>query len=63
MTVLDRTGKICIYTVKPGDSLPAIARRELGHESRWSDLYRINRHVIGDNPHLIHPGLLLTLPR
>ncbi|MER7337237.1 LysM domain-containing protein [Streptomyces sp. NPDC000075] len=50
------------YTVKPGDSLSAIARRELGNEARWRELYALNRGVIGANPDLIHPGQVLTLP-
>ncbi|MCF3185087.1 LysM peptidoglycan-binding domain-containing protein [Streptomyces polychromogenes] len=50
------------YTVKPGDSLSAIARRELGNEARWRELYAMNRGVIGANPDLIHPGQVLTLP-
>ncbi|MEV6578053.1 LysM peptidoglycan-binding domain-containing protein [Streptomyces sp. NPDC051582] len=51
------------YTVRAGDSLSAIARRELGNEARWRELYAMNRGVIGSNPELIHPGQVLTLPR
>ncbi|MFF4099917.1 LysM peptidoglycan-binding domain-containing protein [Streptomyces sp. NPDC001903] len=50
------------YTVRSGDSLSAIARRELGNEARWRELYAMNRGVIGSNPELIHPGQVLTLP-
>ncbi|MFJ8161896.1 LysM peptidoglycan-binding domain-containing protein [Streptomyces sp. NPDC096136] len=50
------------YTVKAGDSLAAIARRELGNEARWRELYAMNRGVIGANPDLIQPGQVLTLP-
>ncbi|MGW6819254.1 LysM peptidoglycan-binding domain-containing protein [Streptomyces sp. NPDC055005] len=50
------------YTVKSGDSLSAIARRELGNEARWRELYAMNRGVVGSNPDLIHPGMVLTLP-
>ncbi|MFH7597115.1 LysM domain-containing protein [Streptomyces racemochromogenes] len=50
------------YTVKAGDSLAAIARRELGNEARWRELYAMNRGVIGADPDLIHPGQVLTLP-
>ncbi|WP_327284334.1 MULTISPECIES: LysM peptidoglycan-binding domain-containing protein [unclassified Streptomyces] len=52
-----------IYTVRSGDSLSAIARRELGNEARWRELYAMNRGVIGSNPELIHPGQVLTLPQ
>ncbi|MFJ5806928.1 LysM peptidoglycan-binding domain-containing protein [Streptomyces sp. NBC_01426] len=51
-----------MYTVKSGDSLSAIARRELGNEARWRELYAMNRGVVGSNPDLIHPGMVLTLP-
>ncbi|ROQ96992.1 LysM domain-containing protein [Streptomyces sp. 2132.2] len=50
------------YTVRAGDSLSSIARRELGNEARWRELYAMNRGVIGSNPELIHPGQVLTLP-
>ncbi|MEV6570454.1 LysM domain-containing protein [Streptomyces sp. NPDC051577] len=50
------------YTVKSGDSLSEIARRELGNEARWRELYAMNRGVVGSNPDLIHPGMVLTLP-
>ncbi|MER5727711.1 LysM peptidoglycan-binding domain-containing protein [Streptomyces sp. NPDC002138] len=50
------------YTVRPGDSLSAIARRELGNEARWRELYAMNKGVVGSNPDLIRPGMVLTLP-
>ncbi|MFI8101492.1 LysM peptidoglycan-binding domain-containing protein [Streptomyces sp. NPDC086023] len=50
------------YTVKPGDSLAAIARTQLGNEARWRELYAMNRGVIGNSPDMIHPGMVLTLP-
>ncbi len=56
------TAKKRTYTVKPGDSLPAIARHELGNEARWRELYAMNRGVVGSNPDLIQPGMVLTLP-
>ncbi|MFJ3922485.1 LysM peptidoglycan-binding domain-containing protein [Streptomyces sp. NPDC090022] len=51
------------YTVRAGDSLPDIARRELGNEARWRELYAVNRGVIGANPDVLHPGQVLTLPQ
>lgn len=50
------------YTVRPGDSLSAIAKRVLGSEARWNELYQANRHVIGKNPNRINAGMVLTLP-
>ncbi|MEV7170131.1 LysM peptidoglycan-binding domain-containing protein [Streptomyces sp. NPDC090085] len=50
------------YTVRAGDSLTEIARRELGNEARWRELYAMNRGVVGDSPDLVRPGMVLTLP-
>lgn len=50
------------YTVQAGDSLSSIARRELGNEARWRELYAMNRGVVGANPGVIQPGQVLTLP-
>ncbi|GAB3467057.1 GH25 family lysozyme [Actinophytocola sediminis] len=44
------------YTVRPGDTLSAIAHR---HGTTWQNLQRINN--IPD-PNLIHPGQVLHLP-
>ncbi|WP_350308852.1 LysM peptidoglycan-binding domain-containing protein [Sanguibacter hominis] len=56
-------------TVRSGDTLWALAARSLGsaatnariaHEwPRWHDA---NRDLIGDDPHLIRPGEILTVP-
>ena len=51
------------YTVRPGDSLSAIAQRELGDASRWSEIYELNQDTIGGNPNLIQPGQELELPQ
>lgn len=56
------TAKRRTYTVKPGDSLSAIAGRELGNEARWRELYAMNKGVVGSHPDLIRPGMVLTLP-
>jgi nucleoid-associated protein YgaU len=48
-------------TVKDGDSLSKIAKRELGDASKWHAIYDANRDKIED-PDLIHPGDVLTLP-
>ena len=50
------------YTVKPGDSLWAIAKRILGDGSRWREIYNANVSVIGKNPNLIYPGQVLRIP-
>jgi nucleoid-associated protein YgaU len=55
--------------VRPGDSLWALAERDLGSEATdrrvsetWPAIYRRNRGVIGPDPSLIRPGEVLTIP-
>lgn len=54
-------GKGPEYTVKSGDTLSNIARV---HEvsGGWKPLYAANKSVIGDNPNLIYPKQVLTIP-
>ncbi len=49
-------------TVQRGDTLSALAGRYLGDTARWREIYDANRDVIGDDPDLILPGQVLTLP-
>ena len=49
-----------IYIVRRGDTLSAIAQRELGDASRWPEIFERNRDVISD-PNRIFPDL--GLPR
>jgi nucleoid-associated protein YgaU len=37
-----------IYVVRRGDTLSAIAQRELGNASRWPEIFERNRDVISD---------------
>ena len=50
------------YTVQRNDCLWNIAKACTGDGSRWSELYNLNKGVIGSNPNLIYPGQVLTLP-
>ena len=50
-----------LYTVMEGDSLWKIARKCLGSEKRWNELYEMNRDAI-KNPNLIFVGQTLTIP-
>lgn len=56
-------------TVQPGDSLWSIAARHRPGATTaqtavdWPVWYRLNADVIGDDPHLIHPGQQLRVPR
>jgi LysM domain-containing protein len=49
-----------VYTVRPHDTLRRIARRVLGAEERWIEIYRANRARI-KHPDLILPGQRLTI--
>ena len=47
------------YTVKPGDTLSGIAGQ---FGTTWQALYKLNLGVIGSDPDLIQPGMVLVLP-
>ena len=49
------------YTVKSGDSLSKIAKREYGDADKWHAIYEANRDQI-KNPDLIYPGQVFVLP-
>lgn len=49
------------YTVVAGDCLWNIAKQFLGDGSRYTEIYNLNRDKI-QNPNLIYPGQILTLP-
>jgi len=59
---VDERESATTYTVLDGDSLWDIAARLLGDASRWEDIYEMNKDLIGANPSLIIPGMVLTLP-
>lgn len=50
------------YTVVEGDTLWDIAAAHLGDPNRYPEIYELNKGVIGDDPNLILPGQVLTLP-
>ena len=49
------------YTVRPGDTLSAIARKFYGNSGRWTWIYQANRSKI-PNPDVIYVGERLTIP-
>lgn len=58
-----------LVTVRPGDTLWAIAERDLPDHSPdrvitagWHALYAANRHLIGPDPDVIEPGQHLHVP-
>ncbi|WP_156721701.1 LysM peptidoglycan-binding domain-containing protein [Streptomyces apocyni] len=54
----DREASRDTYTVRPGDTLSAIATR---YGTSWQRVYALNASVIGGDPHLILPGQRLTI--
>jgi len=50
-----------VYVVRRGDTLSGIARRYLGHGSRYRAIYRANRGRIR-NPNLIYPRQRIYIP-
>lgn len=51
-----------LYTTRPGDTLFSIAREQLGKASRWVELYRLNRELLGNRVDPLPEGLELRLP-
>ena len=49
------------YTVKSGDCLWNIAKKQLGDGSRWKEIYELNKDKI-KNPNLIYPNQTLAMP-
>jgi hypothetical protein len=57
------------HVVERGECLWSIAAGLLPHDAddseigaAWRELYRRNRRVVGDDPHLLHTGTVLVLP-
>lgn len=50
------------YTLRRGDSLSSVASRKLGNGARWTEIYELNRDVIGPNPDGIRDGMVIKLP-
>jgi len=50
------------YTVKPGDTLWAIAQSYYGDGAKYPVIFEANRDLLKD-PNKIYPGQVLTIPR
>ncbi len=52
------------YTVKPDDTLSHLALKYYKNATRdyWMLIYEANKAVIGDNPNIIRPGMVLQIP-
>ncbi|MCZ6793527.1 MAG: LysM peptidoglycan-binding domain-containing protein [Planctomycetota bacterium] len=51
-----------LYTVKPGDNLSKISRRQLGKEQRYREILRLNDDVLHGSVD-IFPGMKLRIPK
>ena len=51
-----------LYVVKKGDTLFGISRQVYGDGNQWHRLQQANPIVL-KNPDLIHPGLVLRIPK
>ncbi|MFC1411737.1 LysM peptidoglycan-binding domain-containing protein [Streptacidiphilus sp. N1-12] len=55
--------------VRPGDTLSALAQEELGNGAKWPELFAANKGVRApdgvrlEDPDLIEPGMVLTVPQ
>jgi LysM repeat protein len=54
--------KTISHTVKPGESLWAIADQHLGDGSRYKEIAELNRDLLGARPSFLEPGWVLKLP-
>jgi len=50
------------YVVRDGDTLSSIAKRMLGNESKWDDIFQANRRTLRD-PDDLTVGMELTIPK
>jgi nucleoid-associated protein YgaU len=50
------------HVVESGDNLWNIAKEHLGSGARWTEVYELNKNLVGTNPDLIFKGTDLKLP-
>jgi nucleoid-associated protein YgaU len=50
-----------MYTIKAGDTLSKIAKREYGHANDWRKIFEANQDII-KNPDKIFPGQEIKIP-
>ena len=54
--------QVTTYTVQPGDTLSAIAKKFLGNANEYMDIFNANRDQLSD-PDKIKPGQVLKIPQ
>jgi len=60
-TAATAAAMLATYVVKEGDTLIAIAREQLGKATRWTEIYELNRAVLGEKLENLRPGVELRL--
>lgn len=51
------------YTVKPGDDLWTIASTVMGMGSKYVDIQKYNRLILGRDPNILTPGTVIGIPK
>jgi len=51
------------YVVQKGEFLYKIAKESAGNAFSWQRLYEANKGVIGEDPSVIYPHMVLQLPQ
>ncbi len=51
-----------VHVVQPGDTLSAIAQKYYGNAALWTEIFKKNKHIIGNDPGKIFPGQELQIP-
>lgn len=64
MSTPDSDKPINQHKVVAGDTLSQIALNYYGSaaKDKWMLIYEANKDIIGDNPNLIRPGMVLNIP-
>lgn len=58
----ENTSNVKTYTVERGDTLWNIAKAFYGDGSKYTKIHYANIDIIGNNPSLLRPGQVLTIP-
>lgn len=55
---------IAEHTIKADETLSHVALKHYGNAAReyWMVIYEANKAVIGDNPNIVRPGMVLNIP-
>ena len=62
ITATDAKDEATYYTVKSGDTLSAIAKKEYGDANQYNKIFEANRPMLS-SPDKIYPGQTLRIPK